>query len=133
MFFIGFIFPFPLFILILLRPGRYELGRHSPFEINSRSCSRLQADLLVSSHTVAITPRGRRAMRLKRSNEDEMFVMTQERNYQIFDGDTVWMGETKFFIVFTFLGKLKEAEDALAQSEALKKERQLAKETSKQH
>jgi hypothetical protein len=96
-----------------LGPGRYVLGRHSPFEVDSRACSREQADLLVSSHTIAVTPRGRRAMRLKRAASEDMFVMTPERNYQIFDGDCVWMGETQFFIVFTFLGKLKELEDDL--------------------
>mmetsp|Transcript_13749 Transcript_13749/g.20732 ORF Transcript_13749/g.20732 Transcript_13749/m.20732 type:complete len:171 (+) Transcript_13749:123-635(+) len=106
---------------IELKPGRYQLGRHQPFEVNSRACSRHQADLLVSSHTVAILPRGRRAMRLKRETGD-MFVMSLERNYQIFDGDAVWLGETKFFITFNFVGRLARCEEELKKRNAEKEQ-----------
>ena len=101
-------------------PGRYILGRHEPFEITSKKCSRHQADLLVSSHTVAVTPKGKPAMRITRAGGSEAFVMSHERNYQIFDGDIIGMGETKFQVTFNFLGKLKEIEEALEQRKAAK-------------
>jgi hypothetical protein len=101
--------------------------------VNSRKCSRLQADLLVSSHTIAVTPRGKPAMRITRfgANSDT-FVMTSERNYQIFDGDSITMGETKVSISFSFLGKLKALEDQLAAKESARQAEKVAAQTQQQ-
>lgn len=59
-------------------------------------------------------------MRLTR-NGGETFVMTVERNYQIFDGDAITMGESKHQITFSFQGKLKEIELDLEAKEAARK------------
>ena len=50
--------------------------------------------------------------------------MTSERNYQIFDGDSITMGETKVTITFAFLGKLKAIEEELASKDAERKSKQ---------
>lgn len=60
-------------------------------------------------------------MRLTRAEGGDAFVMASERNYQIFDGDMVDMGNTKYQVTFSFVGKLKEIETALAAKEAERK------------
>ena len=64
-------------------------------------------------------------MRITRAGaNNDTFVMTSERNYQIFDGDSITMGETKVTITFNFLGKLKAIEEQLAAKEAERKAKQ---------
>ena len=66
-------------------------------------------------------------MRITRAGvNNDTFVMTSERNYQIFDGDSITMGETKVTVTFSFLGKLKAIEEQLAAKEAERKSKNVA-------
>lgn len=66
-------------------------------------------------------------MRITRAGvNNDTFVMTSERNYQIFDGDSITMGETKVIVTFSFLGKLKAIEEQLAAKEVERKSKNVA-------